>query len=105
MKPIQYFVQNETIDALTERYGQHFKDMFRDDRNAVIAVLALYYAQCRAWPGTNPPEIYDMSNYMNPDTDRTSDDFEWVCEQLDELTVSECHSLLHALTQQEIERV
>ena len=104
MKPIEYFVQTDSIDVLIEAFNQHFRSMNRDDRNALIACLALKYAQCRAWPGLIPPSIYAMSDYMNPDTDRTSDDFQAICESLNDLTVGECFSLIHALTQQEIER-
>ena len=105
MKPIEYFVQTPAIDDLVDHYGNHFKDMPRDDRNALIACLALKYYQCRAYPGTTPPALYDMTNNMNPDTDRTSDDFEAICDQLASLTGIECFSLLHALTQFEVERV
>lgn len=104
MKPIEYFVQNETIDAMVNQYGQHFRGMNRDDRNALIACLALKYYTCRAWPGLLPPSLYSMSNHMDPDTDRTSDIFEEICGWADYLTIGECFSLIHALTQQEIAR-
>ena len=104
MKPISYFVQNTELNDLTRKYGDNFKGMSRDDRNSVIACLALFYAQCRAYPGTFPPPLYRMSDYMNPDLDRTSDNFEQICDSLDDLTVSECFKLLHALTQQEMEQ-
>ncbi len=104
MKPIEYFVQTPAIDSLIAEYGQHLKDMDRDDRNCLIACLALKYSQSRAWPGANPPSLYEVSDYMDPDLDRTSDEFESICERLDGLTIGECFSLIHALTQQEIER-
>ena len=104
MKPIEYFVQTPAIDSLIAEYGQHLKDMDRDDRNCLIACLALCYAQCRAYPGALLPSFYSMSNYMDPNLDRTSDEFESICDSLDDLTVSETFKLLHALTQQEMEQ-
>ena len=104
MKPISDFVYHHKVEQLVAlNYGDGFQMLCRDNRNALMACLALKYAQCRAWPEHTPPILYDMSQFMNPDLDRTSVDFEVLCNFLDELTLSESHLLLHALTQQEIE--
>lgn len=63
MRPITYWIQNEAIDQLVQKYGAQFERLTPAIRRAIIACLAndTYY-----WPGESEEidEVWEIAEYL-----------------------------------------